>query len=162
MAFCSCLLWLPSSKSFFFFSSNLLISILSSKADPPTFKNLGFMTAGARFSKNQGLGSKDALDGVLGLSWARFGCSWGLLGGPFGAVAGSRWHPEFSKLFIWAPLSPHLSPRGASNSPKRLPRRPHGEADGPTKPPRLIWRRIWTYFLLMFDPKSMKKRKQET
>ena len=160
--FVSCLLWLPSSKSFFFFSSSLLVSILSSKADPPTLKNLGFMRAGARFSKNQGLGSKDALDGVLGLSWARFGCSWGLLGGSFGAFAGSRWHPEFSKLFIWAPLSPHLGPRGASNSPKRLPRRPHGEADGPTKPPRLIWRRIWTYFLLIFNPKSMKKRKQET
>ena len=162
MAFCSCLLWLSSSKSLFFFSSSLLVSILSSKADPPTLKNLGFMRAGARFSKNQGLGSKDALDGGLGLSWARFGCSWGLLGGSFGAFAGSRWHPEFSKLFIWAPLSPHLGPRGASNSPKRLPRRPHGEADGPTKPPRLIWRRISTYFLLILDPNSAKKGKQET
>ena len=156
------LLSLPSSKRVFFLSWSLLVSILSSQADPPTLKNLDFAAAGARFSKNQGLGSKDALDGVLGLSWARFGCSWGLLGGSFGAFAGSRWHPEFSKLFIWAPLSPHLGPRGASNSPKRLPRRPHGEADGPTKPPRLIWRRIWTYFLLIFDPKSMKKRKQET
>ena len=68
---------------------------------------------------------------------------------------------NFAKLFIWAPLRPHLAPRGASNSPKRLPRRPPGEADGPTKPPRLIWRRIWTYFLLISDPKSKKKRKQE-
>ena len=98
----------------------------------------------------------------MGLSWARFGCSWGLLGGSFGAFAGSRWHPEFSKLFIWAPLSPHLGPRGASNSPKRLPRRPHGEADGPTKPPRLIWRRSWTYFPAILETKSMKKRKQNT
>ena len=137
------------------------MSILSSQADPPTLKNLDFMMAGARFSKNQGLWSKDALDGVLGLSWARFGCSWGLLGGSFGAFAGSRWHPEFSKLLFGAPLRPHLAPRGASNSPKRLPRRPHGEANGPTKPPRLIWRRIWTYFLLILDPKSKKKRKQE-
>ena len=159
--FFSCLLWLPSSKSLFSFSSSLLVSILSSQADPPTLKNLDFASVGARFSKNQGLGSKDALDGVLGLSWPRFGCFWGLLGGSFGAFAGSRWHPEFSKLLFWAPLSPHLGPRGASNSPKRLPRRPHGEANGPTKPPRLIWRRIWTYFLLILDPKSKKKRKQE-
>ena len=56
-------------------------------------------------------------------------------------------------------MSPHLGPRGASNSPKRLPRRPHGEADGPTKPPRLIWRRIWTYFLLILDPNSIQKKK---
>ena len=53
----------------------LLVSILSSQADPPTLKNLDFVSAGARFSKNQGLGSKDALGGVVGLSWARFGCS---------------------------------------------------------------------------------------
>ena len=72
------LLSLPSSKSLFSSSWSLLVSNLSSQADPPTFKNLGFMNAGARFSKNRGLGSKDALDGVLGLSWARSGCSWGL------------------------------------------------------------------------------------
>ena len=152
----------PFSKSLFFFSSSLLVPILSSKADSPTLKNLGFMRAGARFSKNQGLWSNDALDGVLGLSWARFGCSWGLLGGSFGVFAGFRWHPEFSKLLFGAPLSPHLGPRGASNSPKRLPRRPHGEANGLTKPQRLIWRRIWTFFLMIMDPKSMKTRKQET
>merc|ERR1712078_527936 len=119
------------------------------------------MKAGARFSNNQSLWSKDALDDVLGLYGARFGCSWGLLRGSFGVFAGSRWHPEFSKLLFGAPLSPHLGPRGASNSPKRLPRRPHGEANGPTKPPRLIWRRIWIYFLLILDPTSKKTRKQE-
>ena len=64
------------------------MSILSSQADPLTLKNVGFMRAAARFSKNQGFGSKDALDGVLGLSWAHFGCSWGLLGGSFGVFAG--------------------------------------------------------------------------
>ena len=80
MAFCSCLLWLPSSTSLFSFFSNLLVSILNSQADSPTLKNLDFAPTGARFSKKQGLGSKDGLDGVLGLSWARFGCSWGLLG----------------------------------------------------------------------------------
>ena len=146
----------------FSLSWSLLVSILSSQADPPTLKNLDFASAAARFLKNQGLGSKDALDGVLGLSWPRFGCFWGLLGSSFGAFAGSRWHLEFSKLLFWAPLSPHLGPRGASNSPKRLPRRPHGEADGPTKPPKLIWRRVWTYFLVICVPKSTKKQNQAT
>ena len=46
---------------------------LSSQADPMTFKNVGFTEAGAGFSKNRGVGSKDALDGVLGFSWAHFG-----------------------------------------------------------------------------------------
>ena len=76
------------------------MSILSSQADPPTLKNLDFATAGARFGRNQGSGSKDALDGVLGLSWPRFGCFWGLIGSSVGAFAGSRWHLGFSKLFI--------------------------------------------------------------
>ena len=66
------------------------MSILSSQADPLTFKNVGFMRAGARFSKNHGFGSKDALDGVLGLSSAHFGCSWGLLGFSLGVFAGLR------------------------------------------------------------------------
>ena len=123
------------------FFGNLLLASLNTQADPPTLKNVDFASAGARFSKNQGFGSQDALDGGLGLSWSRFGCFWGLLGGSFGAFAGSRWHPEFSKLLFWAPLSPHLGPRGASNSPKRLLRPPHGEADGPTKPQRPNWRR---------------------
>ena len=75
------------------------MSILSSQADPPTLKNPDVMIAGARFAKNQGLCSKHTLDGVSGLSWARFGSSWGLLGGSFAGFVGSRWHPEFSKLF---------------------------------------------------------------
>ena len=80
------------------------MSILSSQADPPPLKNVGFMMAGARFSKNHGFGSKDALDGVLGLSWAHFGCSWGLLGGSFGVFAGFRWHLACSKLFSGLPF----------------------------------------------------------
>ena len=79
------------------------MSNLSSQADRPTLKNVGFMKAAARFSKNHGFGSKDALDGVLGLSWAHFGCSWGLLGGSFGAFAGFRWHLQFSKLLFGLP-----------------------------------------------------------
>ena len=84
------------------------MSILSSQADPPTLKNLDFALAGARFSKNQGLESKDALDGVLGLSWAHFGCSWGLLGGSFGVFAGFRWHLACSKLLLGLPSWPNL------------------------------------------------------
>ena len=97
------------------------MSILSSQADTPTLKNLDFMKAGARFSRNRGLASEDALDGVLGLAWARFGCSWPPLEDSFGAFAGSRWHLEFSKLLFGAPLGLHLGPRGPSNNPKRLP-----------------------------------------
>ena len=63
------------------------MSMLSSQADPPTLKNLDFASAGARFLKNQGLGIKDALDGVLGLSWASFG---GLRLGP--PASGNLWN----------------------------------------------------------------------
>ena len=79
------------------------MSILSFQADRPTFKNVGFMRAGARISKNHGFGSEDALDGVLGFSWAHFGCSWGLLGGSFDAFAGFRWHLDISSLLFWRP-----------------------------------------------------------
>ena len=76
------------------------MTILSSQAHPMTLKNVGFMMAGARFSKNRGFGFKDALDGVLGLSWVHLGGSWGLLGGSFGVFAGFRWHLACSKLLF--------------------------------------------------------------
>ena len=104
----SYLLSLPSSKSLFSSSWSFFGSILSSQADRPTLKNVGFMRAGARFSKNHGFDFKDALDGVLGLSWAHFGCSWGLLGGSFGAFAGFRWHLACSKLLSGLPSWPNL------------------------------------------------------
>ena len=96
----SYLLSLPSSKSLFSSSWSLLVSILNSQADRPTLKNVGFMNAGARFSKNHGFGFKDALDGV---SWAHFGCSWGLLGGSFGVFAGFRWRLDISRLLCLRP-----------------------------------------------------------
>ena len=142
----------------FFLSWTLLVMILTSQAVPPTLKNLDFASAGARFSKNQGWGSEDALSGVWWLSLAPFWCSWGRLGGSFGALGGSRWHPDISKLFIWAPLSPHLGPRGALNNPKLLPKRPHGEAEGPTKPPNPIWTRISTYFPAIWWRNQRKKK----
>ena len=104
----------------------------------------------------QGFGSKNDISGVLGFSWTRFWCSWCPLGCTFGALGGSRWHPEFAKNFIWVPLSHHFAPRGTLDKPKQLPKRPHGEADGPTKPPRPIWKRILIYVLLILNPKSMK------
>ena len=79
------------------------MSNLSSQADRPTLKNVGFMKAAARFSKNHGFDFKDALDGVLGLSGAHFGCSWGLLRGFFGAFAAFRWHLDISILLFWRP-----------------------------------------------------------
>ena len=79
------------------------MSNLTSQADPPTFKSLSFIKAGAPFSKNQGLGFKDVLDGVLEFSWVHFGCSWGFLGGSFVVFAGFRWHLEFSKFLIGFP-----------------------------------------------------------
>ena len=71
------------------------------------------------------------------------------------AIIHHRWLFEFSELLIWAPLRPHLGSRGALNSPQQLRRRPHGEADGPTKPPRPIWTCILTLCLPILQPKSM-------
>ena len=70
---------------------------------PPIFKNFDFASARARFLKNQGLGSQDALKGVWGLASAPFGCSWGPLGGSFGALGGSMWHPEFPNVLLGHP-----------------------------------------------------------
>ena len=68
--------------------SKLLGSILSSQDDPPTLENRAPASAAARFLKNQRFRSEDGLESALGLSWARFGCSRGLLGNPFGALGG--------------------------------------------------------------------------
>ena len=63
------------------------------------------------------MGSKDALEGVVRLSWATFWCPWGALGGYVGGLGAFRWLHEFLKRFIGAPLSPHIGPRGALGSP---------------------------------------------
>ena len=152
----------PSFKSLFSFYWRLCLSILSSQGAPCTFKNVAAASAAGRFLKNQGLEFKVAMLDVLGFSWPRFGWFWGSLGGSFCVFWSSRWHPEFSKLFRWPPLSPHLGPQGASNSPQELPRRPHGEADGPTKPPRPIWRRFWAYFWWFWYRNQWRKSKQVT
>ena len=61
-------------KWLFFLSWSLLVSILSSQADPPTLTNLEFALAAARFLKNQGFGFK-----------MLFRVFWGSLGLLFGA-----------------------------------------------------------------------------
>ena len=61
----------------------------------------------------------------MGLSWAPFWCSWWLLGGSFGALGGSRWNPEFSKLFMWAPLSPLSWPPKSAQQPQTTPQAPY-------------------------------------
>ena len=121
------LLPLPSAKSLFSSCWSLFVSNLSSQADRPTLKNVGFMTTAARFSKNHGFGSKDALDGLLGLSWAHFGCSWGLLGGSSGAFAGLRWHLDISSLLFWRPcglILPPVEPPTALRAPSERSRWP--------------------------------------
>ena len=81
MVFCSCLLWLASSKSLFSFSSSLLVSILSSQADSPTLQNLDFAPAAARFIKIKVWDLK-MLSNV-------FGGSLGLVLGPLGGCLGA-------------------------------------------------------------------------
>ena len=63
------------------------MSTLSSQADPPTLKNLDFVSVEALFLKNQGLknqglGSEDALDGVSGLLGLVLGAFGGFLEAP--------------------------------------------------------------------------------
>ena len=100
------------------------------------------MGAGARFPKNRGFGSKDALDGVLGLFWAHFGCSWGLLGAllvllrAFGGTLTSQ------DLCFGALEASSCPPR----SPQQPSGRPQSEADGLPKPPRGLGRRLAAYF----------------
>ena len=112
------------------------MSILSSQADPPTLKNVDFASAGARFSKNQGLGINDGIENVLGVSWAPFG---GLLGGSWGlfwSSWGIQMAPLNSKTSFFALLMLYIAPRGAPNSPpgalraKQMASRSHQDASG--------------------------------
>ena len=80
-----------------------MVSILSFKADPPTFKKLGFMKAGARFPKNQGLGSKDALDGFWGSLGLVFGALGSLLGAHFPVLGDPGGTPNFQNVLVGPP-----------------------------------------------------------
>ena len=120
---------------------------------PPTLKNLNFTNGKPTFSKRNELSD---LNMPLRVIWGPLGLAFGALGRLLAALL-------VSKLFIWGLMTFHLGAREALNGPKQLPRRLHGEADGPMKPPRLIWRRTWTNFPEMLNTKSMRgKKKQET
>ena len=58
---------------------------------------------------------------------------WGALGGPFGAFAGLRGHPEFPKLSMFAPLNPYVF-AGTILAPK----------------PDIFRNRVFTFVKLMF------------
>ena len=76
--FCSSLLSLLSYQSLFSLSWSLFVSILSSQADPPTLKNVGFMRAGARFSSD--------LKMLLTVFWGSLELILGALGAFLGAL----------------------------------------------------------------------------
>ena len=107
---------LGSSLACFIRSRNLLGSILSSQADPPTLKKLDFASAGARFLTNPHFRSKDGFGSVLGLSWAAFGCSWSLLW----VLSGSLWVLLGA---AWAPGGPLRLQLGALRVSLRTPKR---------------------------------------
>ena len=84
--------------------------------------------------------------------WALLGASWKLFLCVFGFEVATR----IFKTFFFTPSSPHLGPRGARKSPKQLPGRPHGEGDGPTKPPRS---RIPAFLRVIVSPGGLITRK---
>ena len=87
-----------------------------------------------------------------------FGGSLGLiLGGPgealrgsFGALGGSRWHPQFSQQFIDAFLTPHLGPRKTFNSPSPALSWRGRWPDEATRP---MWKRTYTYVPVIWETK---------
>ena len=93
------------------------------------------------------------------LFWGSLGLVLGAFGGflealfVFFRVRGG--HPNFQNLFFYT-LSSHLGPRGARKSPKQLPGRPHGEGDGPTKPP---WSRFPAFLRVIVSPGGLITRK---
>ena len=61
----------------------------------------------------------------MGFSWARFRCSWGLVGGSFHAFWGSRWHPEFqNKTSYLGSLEPPSWPPRSLQQPQAAPQAP--------------------------------------
>ena len=75
-----------SSMSCCIFFRNLLGSILSSQADPPTLKNFDFPHGILTFLKQRRFRSKYGFESALGLSLEHLGSSWGSLGGSLGPL----------------------------------------------------------------------------
>ena len=87
----------------FVFSLGLRGSILSSQDDPPTLENLDFVSAGARFMKNQGWGLKMFLlvfGGSLGLVLGALGGFLGALLVPLRALGGTL---NFQNFYLGLP-----------------------------------------------------------
>ena len=70
---------------------------LSSPDDPLTLKNIDFSLDVRRILKNQRFRSDLRSQSVLGLSWAHFRCSWGLLGSLLAGLGGSLGAPGGSR-----------------------------------------------------------------
>ena len=81
----------------------------------------------------------------------RFWRSWGVYMAP----------RNFKTSFL-APRSAHIASRRALDSPQQRPRRPHREAEGPTKPPRPSSRYRRLSVPDDLESKSTKKRQQGT
>ena len=80
-----------------------------SSGPPITFINLIFTTRKRTFLIKHHFECKESLEGALGSPLTSILVSFGeFLGAPFGVFAGYRGHPEFPKLFILAPLNPHV------------------------------------------------------
>ena len=64
------------------------------------------------------------------------------------ALAGLSWGLDLPSKIKFGTLDLSHCRRGTPNSaprrPHQPPRLPHGEANGPTKPPKPLWRRFWT------------------
>ena len=83
------------SMSFSILFRNLLVSMLSSQADPPTIKNLDFGAGFCYFDNNQCLPYREALASVRGLFGAHFWRSWGALAGYLNALGALDGSPKF-------------------------------------------------------------------
>ena len=90
--------------------------------------------------------------GSLGLVLGAFGV---FLGAPFVYKQVRGGHLNFQNFFFYT-FEPPSWPRGALKSPKQLPGRPHGEGDGPTKPPRS---RIPAFLRVIVSPGGLITRK---
>ena len=129
----------------------------------PIIKNLDFALARARFfEKSKVWVVKRLLRVLRGSLSIAVGAPGGFLGALLVLLGAPGNTPNSKKGFLRAPMSPDPDPRGTLNSPKQLPRRLHGEGDGPTKPPRPIWRRMSTYPFAISEAKSTQHMKQGT
>ena len=146
---------LTSSKWLFFLFGSFSVAILCFQPDPPTLKTLDLNKEKQHFAE---ICVWD-LKMVLRMVWASLGHLFGTLGG---FLRGLFFLLKILSSTLEPPQCPPGAPKRSPGGPDSPTRRPHDEADGPTRPPRLIWRRVGAYFPEIWITKSKKKRKQET